>query len=679
MPNQQLSGIDGPSAPADALSRSSHEEFDHSQIAESPPSIPDYQVLERIGGGAYGEVWLARNILGEFRAVKVIYRNRFTDPRPFEREFEGIRRFEPISRSHPSQLAILHVGKNDSEGCFYYVMELADNATTDREMPGAGLIYAREEQVSKNYIPHTLRWDIEQHGRLPASECVQIGFSLAKALAHLHEQGLVHRDIKPSNVVFVNRTAKLGDIGLVTEVGDTQSIVGTEGYIPPEGPGKPQADIFSLGKVLYEISTGMDRRRFAELPPDLQAWPDRKEIVEFNEILLRACTKDPAQRYQTAKEMLDDLQSLRSGASLCQKRRRLKAWRLVCRAAMFSILAAAVGGTILLASRFQRSGSASSRERISTNELANQFYRLGRTKIDRGASGTNYQAAADYFKRATQADPRFAPAWAYRAVMYQMPGWQFLPKAKVCALKALELDDRLAIPHFVLGWYNAMHEWAWTDAEHEYQRAISLNPLEPLPHRSYGEFLRMLGRTDEALEQLKKAEELLPRTGWINMRRIGFLISARKFNDAIAQADIAIQMDPEGSGAYGMKGIALSGAGRYQEAMDTEVKERLLHGEARDSVEQDLAEFHRAVAVEGLKKAFWRTSLHNVKQWKQGPFWEARSYAQLGQKDEALACLEASFKQREGLLTFHVMTDFTLDPIRSEPRFHAILKGMHLE
>jgi serine/threonine protein kinase len=67
-------------------------------------------------------------------------------------------------------------------------------------------------------------------------------------LAHLHEQGLVHRDIKPSNVIFVNGVPKLSDIGVVTDAGDTQSIVGTEGYLPPEGPGTPQADIYSLGQ-----------------------------------------------------------------------------------------------------------------------------------------------------------------------------------------------------------------------------------------------------------------------------------------------------------------------------------------------------------------------------------------------------------------------------------------------
>ena len=75
------------------------------------PRIPDHELLRRIGGGSYGEVWLARNVLGDYRAVKVIYRAKFEHDRPFEREFEGIQKFEPISRLHESQVDILHVGR----------------------------------------------------------------------------------------------------------------------------------------------------------------------------------------------------------------------------------------------------------------------------------------------------------------------------------------------------------------------------------------------------------------------------------------------------------------------------------------------------------------------------------------------------------------------------------------
>src|SRR5262249_22108588 len=157
------------------------------------------------------------------------------------------------------------------------------------------------------------------------------GLSLATALQHLHEQGLVHRDIKPSNVIFVKDVAKLGDIGLVTDAGDTRSIVGTEGYLPPEGPGTPQADLYSLGKVLYEMSTGLDRRRFAELPDDLRDWSDRSAVFEFNPIVLRACAKDPADRYQTAEQLRADLALLQEGKSIKRVRfsqhRRALMWK----------------------------------------------------------------------------------------------------------------------------------------------------------------------------------------------------------------------------------------------------------------------------------------------------------------------------------------------------------------
>src|SRR6266478_7403487 len=90
----------------------------------APPQIPDHELLRRIGGGSYGEVWLARSVMGTYRAVKIVYRDSFDTERPFLREFNGIRKFEPISRSHESQVDILQVGKG--EGYFYYVMELAD-------------------------------------------------------------------------------------------------------------------------------------------------------------------------------------------------------------------------------------------------------------------------------------------------------------------------------------------------------------------------------------------------------------------------------------------------------------------------------------------------------------------------------------------------------------------------
>src|SRR5438046_885646 len=110
--------------------------FSHSEAEENALSrkisVPDHELIRRIGRGSYGEVWLARNITGAYRAVKLVYRKRFDHQRPFERELAGIMRFEPISRSHDGFVDILHVGRNGDDGFFYYVMELGDDSMTGR-------------------------------------------------------------------------------------------------------------------------------------------------------------------------------------------------------------------------------------------------------------------------------------------------------------------------------------------------------------------------------------------------------------------------------------------------------------------------------------------------------------------------------------------------------------------
>ncbi|PYI82322.1 MAG: hypothetical protein DME26_18130, partial [Verrucomicrobia bacterium] len=225
-------------------------------------SIPDYELLRPIGRGAYGEVWLARNLTGSFVALKIVHRAAFDHDRPFEREFQGIKQFEPISRSDPSQLAIFHVGRGDD--FFYYVMELADAVGADSRSKMADRVQKTDTAPNlpspifhlPSYTPLTLKHLLNNRGALPSDECLAITLSLTRALAHLHGHELVHRDVKPSNVIFVGGVAKLADIGLVTSVDATRSFVGTEGYLPPEGTGTRQADLYSLGKVLYEMSTG---------------------------------------------------------------------------------------------------------------------------------------------------------------------------------------------------------------------------------------------------------------------------------------------------------------------------------------------------------------------------------------------------------------------------------------
>ncbi len=284
-----------------------------------PPVVPDHELLRRIGGGSYGEVWLARCALGYYRAVKIVRRDSFPEDRPFEREFEGISQFEPISRRFASQVDILHVGR--TADYFYYVMELADDANA--EPPGTGKAGEKGSGTPvaiaidpASYAPKTLKSELARRGSLPIHECQEIGLALATALQHLHGQGLVHRDVKPSNIIFVGGTPKLADIGLVTGIDATGSFVGTEGYIPPEGPGTPQADLYSLGMALYEISTGRPRGEFPEPPEDWGRGESGRAWWEFFEVVCKACEPDWKRRYHSAKEMRADLALLQSGKSV---------------------------------------------------------------------------------------------------------------------------------------------------------------------------------------------------------------------------------------------------------------------------------------------------------------------------------------------------------------------------
>src|SRR2546426_7120185 len=122
------------------------------RAARLTPEILDHQLVRCIGEGAYGEVWLAKSVMGTFRAVKVVYRDTFKDERPYEREFAGIKAFEPISRSNEGLVDILQIGRNDEAGYFYYVMELADDAESPH---GVAADVRRLDSNSALRTPHS--------------------------------------------------------------------------------------------------------------------------------------------------------------------------------------------------------------------------------------------------------------------------------------------------------------------------------------------------------------------------------------------------------------------------------------------------------------------------------------------------------------------------------------------
>lgn len=279
--------------------------------------IPDHEVLRKIGGGAYGEVWMARGVTGALRAVKIVWRKDFEDERSFEREFDGVLKFEPISRDHPGLVNILHVGRSGSEkdAFYYYIMELGDDVHTVRDIKPA------------EYEARTLRSDLKaQQGKpLETTFAITIAKRLAGALRHLHSLGLTHRDIKPANVIFVEGKAKLADVGLVAARGQ-ETFVGTEGFVPPEGPGNTQADVYSLGKVMYEMITGKDRLQFPELPDDVPSG-DTKQWLQVNELICSVCEPKLSNRtIDSAEKLVAALNRIIDGKRVRLQKKSRRHW-----------------------------------------------------------------------------------------------------------------------------------------------------------------------------------------------------------------------------------------------------------------------------------------------------------------------------------------------------------------
>src|SRR5262249_2657882 len=160
---------------------------------------------------------------------------------------------------------------------------------------------------------------------------------------------------------------------------------------------------------LYEASTGMDRRRFPDLPADMKDWPkpEAKLALELNEIVVKACAEHSRQRYQNADEMRQDLLKVTENKSLVRIRRRESLWRNVRRGAAWLAGAGAVFGLFAVANHALHPVTVPYVEKRSTNSQANASYDLGRLYFDEFTSNAFAQAAA-CFQQATQADPNFA-------------------------------------------------------------------------------------------------------------------------------------------------------------------------------------------------------------------------------------------------------------------------------
>jgi tRNA A-37 threonylcarbamoyl transferase component Bud32 len=262
-----------------------------------------YRVVERIGSGGMAEVFKAKDeVLGRTVALKVLHR-QFADDANFVARFRQEAQ-AAANLSHPNIVNIYDWGRDEDD--YYIVMELIRGID--------------------------LKTLVERRGSVDPFESAEYGAQVAAALNAAHGYGVVHRDIKPHNIVLTGEgTVKVTDFGIAragdTSMTQTGSVLGTAQYISPEQaqgrPLGPQADIYSLGVVLYELTTGrvpfegdqpitIALKQVNEEPvPPRDIDPSIPEAMEA--VILRAMRKDPADRYPSADEMRRDLKRVAAG------------------------------------------------------------------------------------------------------------------------------------------------------------------------------------------------------------------------------------------------------------------------------------------------------------------------------------------------------------------------------
>jgi serine/threonine protein kinase len=670
--------------------------FDPTVVAA--PAIPEHELLRPIASGAYGHVWLARNTLGSYRAVKIVHRGNFDHERPFEREFAGIKAFEPISHSHEGLVDLLQVGRDDAAGYFYYVMELADaleDPKSEIRNPKEGRNPKAEPMAStsgikngflnpqqlESYVPRTLGAELKRRGRLPLEDCIRIGLSLTQALGYLHKKGLLHRDVKPSNIIFVRGIPKLADVGLVAGVSEARSFVGTVGFIPPEGPGTPQADIYSLGIVLYVMSTGKNHQDFPEPLPDLAAEPEHGRWLEFNTVVHKACQAEAPQRYQSAQELHDDLALLQRGQSVKRKFAMQRRWALARKLALAAIILVA----LLVPLGFLNAFKAA----YTPKREARRLYELGRWYYNQ-CTPKDHAKAFDYLTQAVQMDPKFPQPYTVLMGLYgwsTVPGvtndqqrlqrlWEIVGKLMVINPDSAEAHTAVSFCRFL--------QRDWRQAEQEIQRAVNANPDYAFGHFMYCFYLSLEGRAAEAEREGQKAQALEPPDAarMLAIAAAWPFEAERRFDLAIAQLKQVLELDR--NFAYGHSYLAdcYNAQSNYVAALEEYRTCYLLEGGDPARVAEVFESLRQAYDTGGTQAYLRRWTdvilTDEALPDDQQMFSDSSNtdlagyYARLGAKEKALDDLEKHFDEPN--VWSQIKFDPMYDSLHDEPRFKALVK-----
>ena len=320
----------------------------------------------------------------------------------------------------------------------------------------------------------------------------------------------------------------------------------------------------------------------------------------------------------------------------------------------------------------------------SRNLEAYNFYLKGRYYWNK-RTGENLKTAIGCFQNAIAKDPVFALAWSGLADCHVLtsdytpptaPNDSY-PKAREAAQKARELDGALAEAYTTLAYVKFQYDWDWAGAERDFRKALQLNPGYATAHQWYALYLTAIGRPDEALAELKKAQELDPVSLIIQTNIARVYLFSRRYDQAIEQSRAAFALDPYFPVAHAFAGRAYTAKSMCSEAI----------GEYQTSLRLQMGYNHDVISFLGYtyarcgKKAEAQERLNELVELSKRGYLPAGAmaivYVGLGDRDRAFHWLTKSVEERGVNLPF-LEVEPLFDPIRSDPRFRDLLRRVNL-
>lgn len=293
----------------------------------------------------------------------------------------------------------------------------------------------------------------------------------------------------------------------------------------------------------------------------------------------------------------------------------------------------------------------------------------------------DYDTAIEFFQKAIDKDPTYAPAYAgmahaYRAMAWEglIPPGEGLPKAESAARRAQALDDTLPEVHFVLG-MNRLARWDYATCLDELRKALASSPHDALIQRFYAQAFSRQGLWEEAVAEGKRAQELDPLSVEMNLGLGSIFYYAGRYEEAIDQYKKTIELDPKDARLHDFLAEVYSRKGMYPEAIAERQEYLTLSGD--EEAAQELGRDFAASGYQRAMEALYRKSLAFLEEAAKYAYVSsvhfAVLHAQLGENDKAFAWLEKAFKERQPWLG-QLKVDPQFEPLRSDPRFADLVR-----